>query len=382
MKAVFGARCTGPVVGYARVAGSARSSPSSQKRSSAGRETTDQIFFQRLTFGRVHSARPFIQAAAATPQTFNSFYADKHDIAFVTTGRLPNRPQGRQPATCRSTAAAKFEWRGFLKASQAPAGRSTRPAACSSTGTTSRRKNFPAGDDRWDEGGTQRVDWLLRRPRAGAEAHARHRARRGQRGRDGGPARPDVADGHGRARQGTAPSPLAQQAVDQITAWSGGRRELGRRERRRLDRRARPGGDGGGLGRGSRAPRSAAGSASRSARRSRRAQSRFQRPPSGMYGGWHQYIAEGPPRAARRSRSAAGSASATAATATSRRCAADLWAAIEAGAHGRRRRRRGRPTSRPGTADGEDLASAPLPLVTCSTRTGRAASTRCMQFAP
>ena len=53
-------------------------------------------------------------------------------------------------------------------------------------------KDFPAGDGRWDEGGTQRADWLLANPRSGRST-AGHRARRRERGGDGRPARPDVA---------------------------------------------------------------------------------------------------------------------------------------------------------------------------------------------
>ena len=96
VKVSFRRTVHGPVIGYARVAGSKRMVALAQRRSSAGRETNDQIFFQDLSYGRVRSARDFIRASAATPQTFNSFYADAKDIAFITTGRLPVRPQGRQ----------------------------------------------------------------------------------------------------------------------------------------------------------------------------------------------------------------------------------------------------------------------------------------------
>ena len=61
-----------------------------QKRSSTGRETTDQIFYRRLSSGRVHSAQDFLRAAAATPQTFNSFYATRR------------RSRSSRPGACRS----------------------------------------------------------------------------------------------------------------------------------------------------------------------------------------------------------------------------------------------------------------------------------------
>ena len=149
----------GPVVGYARVAGTRRVVALSRHRSSAGRETTDQIFFQRLTYGRVKSASDFIGAAAATPQTFNSFYADAKDIAFVTTGRLPVRAKGVNgdlPVDGRG----RFEWRGFLAPGKHPQDVDP-PSGLLVNWNNKPAKDFPAGDDRWDEGGTQRVDWLL-----------------------------------------------------------------------------------------------------------------------------------------------------------------------------------------------------------------------------
>ena len=75
-----------------------------------GPRDDDQIFFQHLSTGRVRSAQDFVRASAATPQTFNSFYADKKDIAFVTTGRLPGGARA-STTTCRSTAAGSTSGR-------------------------------------------------------------------------------------------------------------------------------------------------------------------------------------------------------------------------------------------------------------------------------
>ena len=69
----------GPVVGYATVGG--RRVAISRKRSSHLRDATDQLLFRRLTRGRVRSAREFFRAAKVTPQTFNTFYADKRVAA-------------------------------------------------------------------------------------------------------------------------------------------------------------------------------------------------------------------------------------------------------------------------------------------------------------
>jgi acyl-homoserine lactone acylase PvdQ len=63
----------GPVEGYATVNGTRVAV--SRKRSSHLLDGVDLLLFQRLTRGRVRSAREFFRAAAVTPQTFNTFYA-------------------------------------------------------------------------------------------------------------------------------------------------------------------------------------------------------------------------------------------------------------------------------------------------------------------
>ena len=245
VKVSFRRTVHGPVIGYARVAGSKRIVALSQRRSSAGRETNDQIFFQDLSFGRVKSAKDFVRASAATPQTFNSFYADAKDIAFVTTGRLPVRPKGVNddlPVDGRG----KYEWKGYLKQSQHP--QDIDPSNGLLVNWNNKpAKGTPAGDNRWAEGGTQRVDWLLADLAQHGQAHAGQRARRRERRGDGRSARADVGrrDGDPQARQGAQPARAEDRRRDHEVERQ--RRELGRRERRRHHRRARPGGDGGGL---------------------------------------------------------------------------------------------------------------------------------------
>ncbi len=151
----------GPVVGYARAAGSGRTVALSRKRSTYGRETVDQIFFRRLTFGRVKSAADFIAAGKRTPQTFNAFYASDSEIAFYTTGRLPRHRRGVNndlPVDGRG----RYEWRGFLAGSRHP--QSVNPP----TGLLVNWNNkpapeFPASDSRFgQEGPVTRVRLLLR----------------------------------------------------------------------------------------------------------------------------------------------------------------------------------------------------------------------------
>ena len=259
----------GPVVGYARVAGSRRVVALAQKRSSAGRETTDQIFFRDLTFGGVKSAQGFIRAAAATPQTFNSFYADDKDIAFVTTGRLPLRPRGVN-GDLPTDGRGRFEWKGFLAANRHP------QAIDPGDGLLVNWNNKPAQGlpgGRRPLGRGRHPARRLAAQGAGAdgEAHAGDRARRGERGGHGRPARAHVARRHGDPRQGDGAEPARPGGGRPDHRVERRRRELGRRERRRADRRARAGGDGRGLAGPRRAPRCAAASAPRCAARSRRA---------------------------------------------------------------------------------------------------------------
>jgi acyl-homoserine lactone acylase PvdQ len=367
----------GPVVGYARVAGSGKRIALAQKRSSTGRETTDQIFFQRLSTGRVRSAQDFIRAAAATPQTFNSFYADEQDIAFVTTGRLPNRRKGVNP-DLPVDGRGRFEWKGYLKASKHPQDVSPSDGLLVNWNNKP-AKNFPAGDERWDEGGTQRVDWLLaelaKKPKhtpasvlgaanAGATADPRGLM---------WPAIKAVLD------RGTSPSPLATAVVNQITTWSAGDASW---VDANLD----------GLidapGQAAIAavwqPLATAAMCGRlgedvcEALRTR--QSPFQSPPSGMYGGWHQYISKdlrtllGQQVRGKFKVRYCGRGDVAA-------CAQDLWAAIEAGAT--------EAAQSQGTTDPSQwktptvkISFSPLPLVDMQYTNRPSGIHQVMQFAP
>jgi acyl-homoserine lactone acylase PvdQ len=367
----------GPVIGYARVAGKKRLVALAQRRSSAGRETTDQIFFQKLTYGQVRSAADFVRAAGATPQTFNSFYADAKDIAFVTTGRLPVRPKGVN-GDLPTDGRGRFEWKGYLAASKHP--RDVSPSDGLLVNWNNKpARDFPAGDDRWDEGGTQRVDWLLKElaraqkhtpasvlGAANAAATADPRALMW-------PAVTAVL------AKGTAPSPLAQAVVDQITSWSAGDASW-------VDAN----GDG-----TIDAPGQAAmkaiwndlagaalcgrlGAALCKALETR--QSRFQSPPSGMYGGWHQYMQKDlRALAGDRVRGAfnlryCGKGKVAA-------CARDLWAAIDRAGQAE--------ATRQGTTDPAQwkqpptlISFSPLPLVDMQYTNRPSGIHQVMQFAP
>jgi acyl-homoserine lactone acylase PvdQ len=149
----------GPVIGYATVNG--REVAISYKRSSYGKDVLDQLFFRRLSTGRVDSPHSFFNAAALTPQTFNSFYIDSEHVAEYTSGKLPVRPKTVDPGL-PTVGNGNYEWRGFIGKDQHIHG--IDPA----DGTMTNWNNiaahgFGAADDNWQgNGSAHRVDLLNR----------------------------------------------------------------------------------------------------------------------------------------------------------------------------------------------------------------------------
>jgi acyl-homoserine lactone acylase PvdQ len=151
----------GPVIGYARVAGTRRMVALATKRSSYGRDTVDQVFFRRLTFGQVRSAADFVAAAKRTPQTFNSFYASDTELAYYLTGRLPLRKRGVNP-DLPVDGRGRFEWPRMLPASKHP--QAINPASGVIVNWNNKpAPNWPASDSRFgQEGPDTRARLLLR----------------------------------------------------------------------------------------------------------------------------------------------------------------------------------------------------------------------------
>jgi hypothetical protein len=123
------------------------------------RNGVDLLLFQRLTRGKIRNARDFIKAAAISPQTFNTFYADSDEVAQITTGRLPLRAKGVDSGL-PTDGRGNFEWRGWLPAKD-------HPQAIKRGGVLNNWNNkpalgFPAADDQWAYGSIQRVDLLNR----------------------------------------------------------------------------------------------------------------------------------------------------------------------------------------------------------------------------
>jgi acyl-homoserine lactone acylase PvdQ len=215
---VFYKTVHGSVYGYAKSPGSSKLVALAKRRSSYGRETTDLLFNQQMTFGRIKSAKDFIAAAAKTPQTFNSFYSSDKEIAFITSGLFPMRPKGVNmdlPVDGRG----KYEWTGYLSHSKHP--QVINPASGYIVNWNGKpAKNFPAGDERWGENSLQRGQLLnnelarqskqslatmLSAANAGATQDVRIALL--------WPTLKKVLD------KGTAPNALAAAAVAQLQAW-------------------------------------------------------------------------------------------------------------------------------------------------------------------
>jgi acyl-homoserine lactone acylase PvdQ len=147
----------GPVVGYATVKGNKVAI--AQKRSSYGKDTVDQLFYRRLSSGKVDNPRSFFDAAAKTPQTFNSFYIDNEHIAMFTSGKMPLRPGGVDPGLL-TKGNGKYEWRGFLSKNKHIHGTDPRDGTITNWNQISAH-GFGASDENWGGNGqAARVDLL------------------------------------------------------------------------------------------------------------------------------------------------------------------------------------------------------------------------------
>ncbi len=157
VEAIFKRTVHGPVVGYATDTKGHRVALS-RRRSSAGRETNDQLLFRRLTFGQVKTPAQLDAAGALTPQTFNSLLVTDKDIAYYTSGRLPIRPAGVNP-DLPTDGQGRYEWKGYLPSSKHP------QDANPSTGMLVNWNNeaapgWPASDERVSQGPEDRVRLL------------------------------------------------------------------------------------------------------------------------------------------------------------------------------------------------------------------------------
>ena len=147
----------GPVVGYATVNGK-RVAIASQ-RAGFGEDSLDLLFNRRISNGSVESYEDFFEAAALTPQTFNSFYIDNEHVAEYTAGKLPLRHKLVDPGL-PTKGNGKYEWKGFLAADKHPQGIDPADGTMTNWNETAAH-GFAAADDQFGRNGSvMRVDLL------------------------------------------------------------------------------------------------------------------------------------------------------------------------------------------------------------------------------
>src|SRR5207244_782118 len=128
------------------------------QRSARGREILSAGPFYKLDTNQVRSARDFLKTVAGIEFSFNWFYVDSRDVAMFSSGRLPVRADGTDPALPRM-GDGRYEWKGFLTPAQHAQGIGPR------NGVILNWNNKPAAgvgaaDDNWSYGSIQRVDLL------------------------------------------------------------------------------------------------------------------------------------------------------------------------------------------------------------------------------
>ncbi len=101
----------GPVQGYATVGG--KRVAIALSRSTRGRELLSARAFHALNTNEVSSAQSFLRTISGIEFSFNWFYADHRDIAMFSSGRLPVRAPGTDPAL-PTVGTGDYDWRGYL----------------------------------------------------------------------------------------------------------------------------------------------------------------------------------------------------------------------------------------------------------------------------
>ncbi len=228
----------GPVVGYATVGG--KRVAISVQRSTRGRELLSTRAFYDLNTGRVDSAKDFLSTMNGVEFSFNWFYADDRDIALFSSGRLPIRAAGTDPAL-PTIGTGDYDWRGFVPFAGHAQGINP-PSGTILNWNNKPAANVGAADSNFAYGSVHRSDLLTARGRRSQEALARDAHGRDEQGRDAGSARRSRVAGHPcgppdgpgaeRARRGGRGAPRQLARVGLEPARSRARRE-GRRSRAR-----------------------------------------------------------------------------------------------------------------------------------------------------
>ena len=156
----------GPVIGYAAVGG--KRVAISLQRSTRGRELLSLKAFYDLDRAQVTSAKDFLSTMNGVEFSFNWFYADDRDIALFSSGRLPIRAPGTDPAL-PTIGNGDYDWRGFVSFAGHAQGIDP-PSGTILNWNNKPAANVGAADANFSYGSIQRVDLL----RAAVAAHKKH----------------------------------------------------------------------------------------------------------------------------------------------------------------------------------------------------------------
>jgi acyl-homoserine lactone acylase PvdQ len=163
---VFHETVHGPVQGYARVGGVKVAI--ALARSTRGRELSSTRPFYLLDTQSVHSAKEFLTTMAGVEFAFDWFYADSKDIALFSSGRLPVRAPGTDPAL-PTVGTGDYDWRGFLTSAQHAQGIDP-PSGAILNWNNKPAAGVGAADSNWSYGSVQRVQ-LLQQAVAAKQKH-------------------------------------------------------------------------------------------------------------------------------------------------------------------------------------------------------------------
>ena len=208
----------GPVTGYATVNG--KKVAISSKRSSYGEDVLDLLFNRRISNGQVHDPKSFFNAAAKTPQTFNSFYIDNKHVAEYTAGKLPIRADGVDSGPARPRAPASTSGRASLSKNDHPHGIDPKDGTMTNWNQVV-AKGFGSADDEWGRAGSaERVDLLDKNLDAPRRQNGKWTLADGDLGdeRRGDPGHPGDRHGAaaGQAAEGTRPRARAPPQMLQL----------------------------------------------------------------------------------------------------------------------------------------------------------------------
>ncbi len=203
----------GPIEGTVTVGGAPYAI--AKDRSTRGREPAGELAFSELDSNEVHSPEQFFEAANHLETTFNMAYLDSSKIAYFSTGRLPVLAEGTDPSL-PTLGTGPYDWKGFLTLAQHP--HEVAPANDQFLSWNNKpAPEWGAASDTWSFGPVQRVQMFTgfnsKMTEAKDASVMNKAAQQDLRVIKVWPVIKQVLAG------GPAPSKLAEEAANLVTAW-------------------------------------------------------------------------------------------------------------------------------------------------------------------